>query len=185
MTVSLRAGENPIASVLLRSLLTMASTMIAPVKAPTASLKAVLALIGTRRITAAPAFQHFVTVVIRDVDGRHEAGKEAHAASHDESEVVDPGMNTRRQLRYGGAPSAGACRRRIGAERKGARRKARGARGYRITAACAFMQESPRADHSRGNAPAQSRQTRRHAWAARKRARTISSDERRMPQSHK
>ena len=78
----------------------MAKMTIAPVKAPMASLMAILALTGTLRITAVLAFQVLVAAMTRDVNDSDKAGNDLDKASHDESQFVDPGMNTRRHLRY-------------------------------------------------------------------------------------
>src|SRR5713101_8043935 len=99
----------------------MAKMIIAPVKAPMASLKAALASTGTLRITAVLAFHVLVAAMKRDVNDSDKAGNDLDKASHDESQLADPGTSTRRQLRYCAALSAIACRRRDGADRKGAR----------------------------------------------------------------
>ena len=83
----------------------MAKRIIAPVKAPTASLMAILALTGTLRITAVLAFRVSVTAMKRDVSDRDKAGTDLDKPSHNESEEVesqlaDPGMSSRKHLRY-------------------------------------------------------------------------------------
>ena len=83
----------------------MAKRIIAPVKAPTASLMAILALTGTLRITAVLAFQVFVAAMQREVSDWDKAGIELDNPSHNESEEVesrlaDPGMSSRKHLRY-------------------------------------------------------------------------------------
>jgi hypothetical protein len=55
---------------------------------------------------------------------------------------VRPGVETCTN-RYCTASAAVACRRLAGADRGGARRRAKDARAYRITSAGAFMQEPP------------------------------------------
>jgi hypothetical protein len=83
----------------------MAKRIIAPVKAPTASLMAILALTGTLRMTAVLAFQVSVTAMQREVSDWDKAGTDLDKASHNESEEVesrlaDPGMSSRKRLRY-------------------------------------------------------------------------------------
>jgi hypothetical protein len=65
-----------------------------------ASLMAILALTATLRITAVLACQVFAAAMTRDVNDSDKAGNDLDKASHDESQFVDPGMNTRRYLRY-------------------------------------------------------------------------------------
>jgi hypothetical protein len=52
-------------------------------------------------MTAVPAFQVLVTAMktggVHDVD---QAGNNLDKGSHDKSQFVDPGMSTRKQLRY-------------------------------------------------------------------------------------
>jgi hypothetical protein len=84
----------------------MAKRIIAPAKAPTASLMAILALTGTLRMTAVLALQVSGTAMKKEVsDWDNKAQTKLDNLSHNESEEVesrlaDPGMSSRKHLRY-------------------------------------------------------------------------------------
>ena len=94
----------------------MAKVIIAPVKAPTASLNAVLASTGILRIGVVPDFQALVTAMRKDVNVPDKARNDLDKASNDELQLAGRRVST-----VCGILSATACRRRDGGDRKDAR----------------------------------------------------------------